>query len=265
MPSQSMIRSIKIFLITATFLGCSHSSFSQQFIPPIDMTLTEFNKGRPENFYYLAEASEGQDQVCEVILGALNEPYPAEPNVGKTELYSKYLLRSRLSVPWVEIPFYGRSVRSAMYDSRYTSVDIDNNGEEEDFFVLVSTLSGLPVHRFVYTKKGILPVAIKEISTSMWTTILESGAGAAERELSEQLELPLLNVYQDYNFLNPTRYAIYNRYVDVVEVKAENYILFTASTTFPERRDTFAVRLNADEAFAPICRFTSRYRVLNLQ
>lgn len=265
MPSQSMIRSITIFLITATFLGCSHSSFSQQFIPPIDMTLTEFNKGRPENFYYLAEASEGQDQVCEVILGALNEPYPAEPNVGKTELYSKYLLRSRLSVPWVEIPFYGRSVRSAMYDSRYTSVDIDNNGEEEDFFVLVNTLGGLPVHRFVYTKKGILPLVIKEISTSMWTTILESGASAAGRELLEKFERVLSDSYRDYNFSNSSRYGLNSIYLDAIEMNLAHYILFTGSTTFPARRDTFAVRLNADESLAPICRFTSRYRLLNPQ
>ncbi len=259
MPSHSMIRLLKIFLITATFLGCSHSSFSQQFIPPIDMTLTEFNKGRPENFYYLAEASEGQDQVCEAILSALNEPYPAEPNVGNTELYSKYLLRSRLSVPWLEIPFFGRTGDRGMYDFRYASVDFNNDGEPEDLFVTVMNQSAMAIHHFVWVEKGVFPAPIEALSTPMWMTILDKNANAKGQELTQKLENLVFEVYIKNNLPSARNLSVDSLFVDIVDVEGTRYILYTSAGSRETKRDTFAVQLNSKDEISPVCRLTSRY------
>ncbi len=243
---------------------CSPMVSSQPGVPPIEMTLEQFNQGRPANFYYLADSSEGYEAVCEEVLEALNEPYSRNSALGEfQERYSKYLLRSRLSPTWVEVPDVGNRIRRHMYDARHTVVDIDNNGEEEDVFVTVNTLSGLPVHNFVVAQKGVLPVYIDEISPSIWATVVDSGAFSAGQDLTKKLGAPLLNVYQDYNLLNPSRTGVHNRFLDLVVVDEITYILFTTTATFPTVRDAFVVHLSPTGELTPSCRLTSRYIVTN--
>ncbi len=261
MPSQSMIRSLRIFLITATLLGCSHSSYSQQSIPPIDMTLTEFNQGRPANFYYLADATEGYEAVCEEVLEALNEPYPGEPYAEYNEPYSKYLLRSRLSVPWVEMPDFPVRGNLNRWNTRYVSTDINNDLEAEDLFVSINNLHSMQVHNFAVIEKGIFPAEFNQVSKEMSETLIAQGAFAKGREITGKFDEVLALHYDEYNYQEGGTPWTYEPYLDVLELKSVRYILFTASSPIQDKLEAFLLKLEGDTTLFAACRLASRYSI----
>ncbi len=263
MPSQSMIRSIKIFLITATFLGCSLSSFSQQSIPPIDMTLTEFNQGRPANFYYLADATEGYEAVCDEVLEALNEPYPGEAYAEYVERYSKYLLRSRLSVPWVEMPFETQQNKRNPYLARHITTDLNNDGKLEDIFVRPMYLTGNPVHYFTIVDKGLLPSGFQAVSPEMWIVIRDSGGRIVGDALANRIRAEVSRVNEEPGVESPHVQESSRAYFDVIELSSSRYILRTYQSSPEHQKDTYLFLWSADDSLQSLCRFRSWYTIEN--
>ncbi len=263
MPSQSMIRSLKSFLITATFLGCSHSSYGQQSIPPIDMTLTQFNQGRPSNFYSLADATEGYEAVCDEVLAALNEPYPSEPYAEYNEPYSKYLLRSRLSVPWMEKPRFLPNGDRYMYDIRHATVDMNNDGEKEDLIVAISNLSSFPMHTFGVATSGVLPVDFSEMNTAITEVMIASEAFVKGRAIVDQVGPILREKYEDDAPSKPDRQSVGSPFLEIIEVQDRHYALLTNARVWEEERDVIVFDVGADLIVSISCRLTSRFRIVN--
>ncbi len=257
-PSRTIL---SLFALAA--YGCSPLVSSQPGVPPIEMTLEQFNQGRPANFYYLADASEGYEDVCEDVLEALNEPYPGEPYARYNEPYSKYLLRSRLSVPWVEIPDFAGGSRNS-WNARYASIDVDNDDLKEDVFVAPMNLSGVPVHYFWIVEKGILPEGFAEISDQAWISIRDSGASAVGQGLADRIARDIRRTIRNPEIASPHVSTTGTRnYFDVVQLNSVRYILRTTQSNPERQKDTYLFRWSADDALDRLCRFRSRYIIGN--
>ena len=256
-PSRTIL---SLFALAA--FGCSPLVSSQPGVPPIEMTIEQFNQGRPANFYYLADASEGYEAVCEEVLEALNEPYPGEPYAEYNEPYSKYLLRSRLSVPWVEMPQKSRISGRSRWNTRYASVDIDNDDFEEDVFVDISNLSGLPVHNFAILRKGLLPGQFQEVSEEIFDTLISQGAHRAGQSVSEQFSKVLADNYSDYNYAAGGTLRISRHFLDVINLNSARYILLTGSSPVQPSLELMLLELNSMGSVSAGCRLRSRYSVI---
>ncbi len=246
-------------LLPMVLLSACVAASAQPQEPPIKMPYSEFNQGRPTNFYYLADASQAYEAVCEEVLEALNEPYPGEPYAEYNERYSKYLLRSRLSVPWVQMPRSRVGVLRPK-DVRYASIDIDNDDLQEDVFVAPMNLSGVPVHYFWIVEKGILPESFAEISDQAWITIRESGASAVGQGLADRIARDIRRTIRNPEIASPHVSMTGTRnYFDVVQLNSVRYILRTSQSNPERQKDTYLFRWSADDALDRLCRFRSRY------
>jgi len=245
-------------LLPMVLLSACVAASAQLQEPPIKMPYSEFNQGRPANFYYLADASEGYEAVCEEVLEALNEPYPAEPYAEYNERYSKYLLRSRLSVPWVQMPRSRVGVLRPK-DVRYASIDIDNDDLQEDVFVAPMNLSGVPVHYFWIVEKGILPESFAEISDQAWISIRDSGASAVGQRLAGRIFSDISRTLRSPEIASPNVPGPGRDYFDVIELNSVRYILNTTQSNPERQKDTYLFRWSADDALDRLCRFRSRY------
>lgn len=245
-------------LLPMVLLSACVAASAQPQEPPIKMPNSEFNQGRPANFYYLADASEGYEDVCEDVLEALNEPYPGETYAKYNERHSKYLLRSRLSVPWVQMPFFGGGARNS-WDIRYASIDIDNDDLHEDVFVAPMNLGGGPVHYIWIVEKGILPEGFAEISDQAWISIRDSGASAVGQGLAGRIARDISRTLRSPEIASPNVPGPGRQSFDVIELNSVRYILNT-SQSIPERqKDTYLFRWSADDALDRLCRLRSRY------
>lgn len=245
-------------LLPMVLLSACAAASAQLQEPPIKMPYSEFNQGRPANFYYLADTSEGHEAVCEEVLEALNEPYPAEPYAKYNERYSKYLLRSRLSVPWVEIPDFAGGSRNS-WNARYASIDIDNDDLKEDVFVAPMNLSGVRVHYFWIVEKGILPESFAEISDQAWISIRDSGASAVGQRLAGRIFSDISRTLRNPEIASPNVPGPGRDYFDVIELNSVRYILNTTQSNPERQKDTYLFRWSADDALDRLCRFRSRY------
>ena len=241
-------------------LAVSPVVWSQSGVPPIEMTLEQFNQGRPANFYFLADASEGYEAVCEEVLEALNEPYPGEPYAEYNEPYSKYLLRSRLSVPWVEIPDFAGGSRNS-WNARYVSTDINNDGAHEDVFLGIFSSASFPVHQIVITKKEVLPTRPNEIEAKMWIALRDKGDVSAGSKLAEQVRQEVSSLVKSLGDRAPEIQDFGRNYFDVVDVNSVRYIVRTTQSSPEGQKNTFIVKLSADEKLKSVCWLTSRYSI----
>ncbi len=242
-------------------IGCSPLVSSQPGVPPIEMPIEQFNQGRPADFYYLADVSEGYEAVCAEVLEALNEPYPGEPYAEYNEPYSKYLLRSRLSVPWIEMPQTSRSSGRSRWNVRYVSVDIDNDGIEEDVFVDISNLSASPVHNFAILRKGLLPVQFQEVTEEIFENLIAEGAYRVGRSVSEQFSKVLADNYSDYNYEAGGTLRIRRHFLDVINLNSARYILLTGSSPVQTSLELMLLELDGMGSVSAGCRLKSRYVV----
>ncbi len=251
----------KTFLSLFAFaaIGCSPLVSSQPGVPPIEMPIKQFNQGRPADFYYLADATQGYEDFCNEVLAALNEPYPGEPYADYNHTYSKYLLRSRLSVPWVQMPLHFSFGRND-WDVRYASIDIDNDDLQEDVFVAPMFLTGTPVHYLWIVEKGILPESFTEISDQAWITIRDSGASDVGQRLAGRISSDIYRTIRDPEIDSPYLSTGGTRnYFDVIQLNSVRYILRTTQS-IPERlKDTYLFRWSADDSLDRLCRLRSRY------
>ncbi len=253
-PSRTIL---SLFAFAA--IGCSPLVSSQPGVPPIEMTIEQFDQGRPADFYYLADASEGYEAVCAEVLAALNEPYPGEPYADYNHTYSKYLLRSRLSVPWVQMPLHFSFGRSD-WDVRYASIDIDNDDLQEDVFVAPMFLTGTPVHYLWIVEKGILPESFTEISEQAWITIRDSGASAVGRRLAGRIGSDISRTIRNPEIASPHVPGPGGRdYFDVIQLNSVSYILNTTQSIPERQKDTYLFLWSADDTLARLCRLRSRY------
>jgi len=256
---RTTLRTLFILFAFAA-LAVSPVVSSQPGVPPIEMTLDQFNQGRPANFYFLADASEGYEAVCEEVLEALNEPYGGRSN----EPYSKYLLRSRLSVPWVEMPNYGLSNDRNDYDLRYARLDLNNDSVEEDIMVTIDNLHSQPVHGFVISTLGQLPDGFEALTDAHRRTLIAAGAFEKGNAITAQITQEI-RTYSEYDITNPDRLAVLSPFLDVVRVENRHFFLFTNSgpEAYAGIRDVILFDVHSDFSISPACRLVSRYRVLN--
>ncbi len=252
-PSRTIL---SLFALAA--FGCSPLVSSQPGVPPIEMPIEQFNQGRPANFYYLADASEGYEAVCAEVLEALNEPYAGEPYARYNEPYSKYFLRSRLSVPWVQMPGSREGILRS-WDVRYASIDIDNDDLEEDVFVAPMNLSSTPVHYFWIVEKGILPESFTEISDQAWLGIRDSGASAVGQRLAGRIHSDISRTIRDPEIASPHIAGFGRDYFDVIQLNSVRYILNTTQSIPEKLKDSYLFRWSADDSLDRICRLRSRY------
>ena len=229
------------------------------------MTQAEFNQGRPENFYFLADATEGYEAVCDEVLGALNEPFPRSRTTAQEEPYSKYLLRSRLSVPWVEMPNYGPSNDRLSWDLRHARLDFNNDSLDEDIFITIGNVSSQPVHGIAVAAVGQLPDSLVELTYEQRRLLSESGAFAKGQAILDQIAREIRKTYSEYDITNPDRLAVLSPFLDVVQVENRHFFLFTNSgpVAYAGIRDVILFDVHSDFSISPACRLVSRYRVLN--
>ncbi len=243
-------------------IGCSPLVSSQPGVPPIEMTIEQFNQGRPADFYYLADASQGYEAVCAEVLAALNEPYPGEPYAEYKEPYSKYLLRSRLSVPWVEMPNYGLSNDRQSWDLRYARFDFNNDSAEEDILVTINNLSSQPVHTFGIAEVGLLPDGILELTYAQRRVLIEAESFARGRAIREQIAREIWKTYGEYDVNKPDSLMVFDPFLDVVQIENRHYFLVTNSGPYARTRDAFLFDVHSDYTISPACRLVSRYSVV---
>ncbi len=249
---------LSLFALAA--FGCSPVVSSQPGVPPIEMTLEQFNQGRPADFYYLANTTEGYEPVCAEVLEALNEPYGERSN----EPYSKYLLRSRLSVPWVEMPNYGLSNDRNDYDLRYARLDLNNDSVEEDIMVTIDNLHSQPVHGFVVSTLGQLPDGFEALTDTHRRTLIAAGAFEKGNAITAQITREI-RTYSEYDISNPDRLAVLSPFLEVVRIENRHFFLFTNSgpEAYAGIRDVILFDVHSDFSISPACRLVSRYSVLN--
>lgn len=260
MISLFLSRALCALSALAGLVGSS-GALGQPGVPPTEMSISQFNEGRPANFYYLADATEGYEAVCEEVLEALNEPYPAEPYAEYNERYSKYLLRSRLSVPWVEMPDFGGGARNS-WDLRNTRFDLNNDGAEEDILLIISNLSSQPVHSIVVASLGLLPLEFQELSEENLKALIESGAVATGQLIEAQIPKSLVARYKEYDPYLPSSYYAGSPYFDVASIGMKHYLLFTNSGPLSPRRNVIVFDVNRDFSILPSCRLESRFSVI---
>jgi len=251
---------LTLFALAA--FGCSPMVWSQPGVPPIEMTLEQFNQGRPANFYYLADASEGYEAVCEEVLEALNEPYPGEPYAKYNEPYSKYLLRSRLSVPWVEMPNYGLSNDRNAWDLRYARLDLNNDSVDEDILITIDNLHSQPVHGFAISTLGQLPDGFEALTDAHRRTLIASAAFQNGNAIRDQIAREIWKTYKEYDVYKPDSLMVFDPFLDVVQFESKHYFLFTNSGPYARTRDVFLFDVHSDYTISPACRLVSRYSVV---
>lgn len=246
-------------------LAVSSVVWSQSGVPPIEMTLEQFNQGRPANFYFLADASEGYEAVCEEVLEALNEPYPGKPYAEYNEPYSKYLLRSRLSPPWVEVPYFLASNNRSSWNFRYARLDLNNDGVDEDILNTIMNLHSQPVHGFGISTLGLLPDDLRELRDVQLQLLIASEAFVRGNAIRDQISREIHKTYSEYDISNPDRLAVSSPFLDVVRVDNRHFFLFTNSgpEAYAGIRDVILFDVHSDFSISPACRLVSRYRVLN--
>ncbi len=255
-PSRTIL---SLFALAA--FGCSPLVSSQPGVPPIEMTLEQFNQGRPANFYYLADASEGYEAVCEEVLEALNEPYPGEPYAEYNEPYSKYLLRSRLSVPWVEVPDLAGGTRNP-WNLRFASTDFNDDGTEETVIILISNFSSQPNHRLAFLSSGELPEKITELNEEIFQKLMNDGAFINGKDVTDKIGTVIADSVEDYDFSRGGRLQADRKFMDIIEVHGNRFLLYTSPWIFEETRDVIAIDVQEDFSVTYSCRYLSRHKIM---
>jgi len=249
-------------LVPLVLLSACVAASAQPQEPPIVMTQLEFNQGRPANFYYFVSAAEGSESVCAELLAALNEPYPAVESLGREEIYSKFLLRSRLSVQWAEIPiFSGVTGTRRPYDARYVRTDINNDGSEEDVILEVANLNSTPVHYFRISRKGEVQTPIKEISPEISIALRDGGSRELGERLAERIRSELVRLTRDSADKVPEIFVSSRNYYDILEFEGSTYILRTTQSVPEHQKDTFLMLWSGDDSLQSTCWLRSRYTI----
>ncbi|MDO9319799.1 MAG: hypothetical protein Q7V56_16600 [Gammaproteobacteria bacterium] len=222
------------------------------------MTLEDFNKGRPIDFYFLSYTKEGQESLCEEILSALNVAYAREATISEA-LYGYLLLQNRLSVSWEQIPYHNPTGLN-QYLARYARVDINNDSVIEDVIINTTSISSIPFHRLKVISLGVLPDEIAEVSTDIGLAIRESGGDLRGDEVFNNMEKYLNENFEDYN---STGLSILQPFFEVVNVNNRNYMLLTTRNFINTRIDVFVFSLTIDDSLSGECRNTSYYKIFN--
>ncbi len=257
----SWFRTLRTSLALAA-LSCSVVAFAQPGVPPIEMPISQFNEGRPANFYYLADATEGYESLCEEVLEALNEPY-SEVYSEYGERDSKFLLRSHLSVPWTEKPRILPNGDRYRLDIRHSIIDLNNDGELEDVIVSVSLRSSAIVHSLAISRKGVLPTEFSTLSRELAEALIADGAYNYGRKITESFGSLLSLTYDDYyNTRTGSGLTINIPFLDIVDVNSTRFILLTGASAIRPRLDVFALRLKGEISLESSCRLTSRFSVV---
>jgi hypothetical protein len=196
------------------------------------------------------------------VLGALNEPYPGEPYAEYNEPYSKYLLRSRLSVNWVEMPNFGVTNDRNDWDLRLARFDLNGDGSEEDVLISISNLSSQPVHRIVVAALGKLPDGLQEFRDEQRRQLRETGAYAIGQAIMDQIPKSLVARYKEYDPYLPTSYYASSPYFEVASIEMKHYLLFTNSGPLSPRRNLIVFDVERDFTLLPTCRLESRFSVI---
>ncbi len=260
--SNTLSRTILSLFALAAF-GCSPLVSSQPGVPPIEMTIEQFNQGRPADFYYLADASQGYEAVCAEVLAALNEPYPGEPYAEYNEPYSKYLLRSRLSVSWFEKARLLPNGARYDYDIRHAIVDLTNDGIDEDLILAISSRSGFIIHTLGFFDGDERLNAFHEMDSEITQKLILSNSFDKGRAIVDGIGSILREKYEDYDPYNPDRLSVGDPLLDVMEFEGRNYLLFTNARLWEERRDALLLEVSQSLETALGCRFSARFRLVN--
>jgi hypothetical protein len=194
-------------------------------------------QGRPANFYYLADASEGYEAVCEEVLEALNEPFPEMPN-------------------------YGLSNDRNAWDLRYARLDLNNDSVEEDILITIDNLHSQPVHGFAISTLGQLPDGFEALTDAHRRTLIASAAFQNGNAIGDQIAREIWKTYKEYDVYKPDSLMVFDPFLDVVQFESKHYFLFTNSGPYARTRDVFLFDVHSDYTISPACRLVSRYSVV---
>lgn len=222
------------------------------------ITLSQFNEGRPSDFYYLADSA---ISGCSILLESLNEPWDITNTGPSNELYSKYLLSSSASIPWVELDSIYKNIGLSEFKVRYAKIDIDNDELDEELFLKTSVKSSLPIHILTISNEVIFPDAPSTITEEINDQLNTGEARRTNLSIRNNMTRALMSSFEDYGLRNPNRLSISNDFFEVLSIAEHNYILLTSRDFLGRRIDVFAFKVVENEQVTPECRLTSKYQI----
>ena len=220
--------------------------------------LSQFNEGRPSNFYYLVDST---FSGCSILLESLNMPWDITNTGPSNEVYSKYLLSSSASIPWIELDAINRVTGLSEYKVKYAKIDIDNDDIQEEILIRTFVLSSLPTHYLAISSDTIFPDSPSTITEEINEQLNTGEARRASISLRNNMTRALMSSFEDYGLRNPNRLSISNDFFEVVSIAEHNYILLTSRDFLDRRIDVFAFKVGENEQVTPECRLTSKYQI----
>lgn len=244
-------------IFSTVFSACAHSQSSVDKEFEV-MSLSQFNSGRPSNFYFLAF---GSDSSCDQLLSALNQPLMASEIVRNGSIYSQFLMSNKLIIAWQIIPTYEPVTGLSEFEARYSNIDLNSDGVVEQVIIRTSLRSSLATDYLYIGSESIVPENISELTVSQNQAISESDYVRNGQELNVKMSRALARDFDDYRYTNPNNISITTPFYEIVDIDGKMYLTITERNFWERRIDVIAFKFDENFEAIPSCRISNNYTI----